>query len=432
MLKYLNKENFKADLARPGFQRYFHNTGWMFFGQFFSLAVAFFIGAYIARYLGPKNFGLMSYVISFVGLFGFLAGGGADNILSRELIKFPEKKDELLSAGLWLKLGGAVLAIIVINIAGFLTSPDYLTRLLIFIFSTTFIGQSLTVISLYFQAQVLSKNNILAQLISTIISSILKLLIIHFKGGIIWLIIIYVFDSLTLGAGLVIIYLRQTNKKINWPFDRSWVKKIFQNSLPLMFTTVAVTIYGRIDQIIVKQMMSDTALGFYAAAAKLSDLWLFIPSIICASLFPAIVKVYGDKTLYEDRLKKLITPLLAIATLISIIIFLSAEYLIYFLFGAGYLPAAAILKIYIWSIIPAFLMVVLNYYLVAENYTYIYLTITIIGAAANIILNILLIPRYGTSGSAVANLISYALVPLSLLLFKKTRQPIMALLNPLN
>jgi len=77
---------FRWILNHDGFKRYFANTGWMFFGRFFMLGISFFVGIYIARYLGPSNYGLVSYVISFVGLFGFLASFGIDTIAGREII----------------------------------------------------------------------------------------------------------------------------------------------------------------------------------------------------------------------------------------------------------------------------------------------------------------------------------------------------------
>jgi len=79
-------------LNHDGFKRYFANTGWMFFGQILSLAFSFFIGAWVARYLGPENYGAFSYAIAFAGIFGFVSSLGVDGILSRDLVAYPEKE----------------------------------------------------------------------------------------------------------------------------------------------------------------------------------------------------------------------------------------------------------------------------------------------------------------------------------------------------
>src|SRR5436190_14620310 len=89
-----------------GFQKYFKNTSWMFLGRIVGLLISFFVTAYVARYLGPANYGMLIYAISFVGLFSFLANLGIDQILYRDLVRFPEKANELLGTTFILKLLG--------------------------------------------------------------------------------------------------------------------------------------------------------------------------------------------------------------------------------------------------------------------------------------------------------------------------------------
>jgi PST family polysaccharide transporter len=86
------------------------------------------------------------------------------------------------------------------------------------------------------------------------------------------------------------------------------------------------------------------------------------------------------------------------------------------------LPTIDILRIYIWSSIPFFLITATTQNLISENYTKIYLIISIIGAASNILMNIILIPHYGASGAAFATIVSYSLILLSMLLFKNIRE----------
>ena len=76
-----------------GFKKYFVNTGWLFFERIIGMAVTFFVGVYVARYLGPANFGLLSYAGSFVGLFMGISALGLNNIVVRELVKNEKKRD---------------------------------------------------------------------------------------------------------------------------------------------------------------------------------------------------------------------------------------------------------------------------------------------------------------------------------------------------
>lgn len=407
----------KEKFFHPGFQRYFQNTGWMFFGQAFNMAVAFFVGAYVARYLGPANFGLMSYAISFASLFGFLAGLGIDNILNRELIKYPENRKDLLGTGFWLKILGAALAVTIIGSVSSLINYHGLTRLLILIYASTFFSQSLVITALYFQAQVLSRKVIRAQLIMTIISTAAKLAVIYLGGGVIWLTAVYILDSLAYGLGLIIIYRKSGNQWFFNSFKLNLAKSILRDSWPLMLTAAAVTIYSKIDQVFIKGMLGDAAVGLYAVPAKLTEIFNFIPAIICASLFPALINAKKDSKNYGLRLKRLVVMIGVISIATAIIASLAARPLIVWLFGPAYIQSITIFRIYIWSIVPSFIMVVANYYLIAENLTRTYLAVTAIGAITNIALNLYLIPRLGMPGGALATLISYSLVMVSLALF---------------
>ena len=110
LIKKITPTKWHWALEHDGYKRYFANMSWMFFGQMFSLLVSFFIGAWVARYLGPENYGVLSYSIAFVGIFGFIASLGVDGILNRDLIETPERRDELLGTAFRLKLIGGTIA----------------------------------------------------------------------------------------------------------------------------------------------------------------------------------------------------------------------------------------------------------------------------------------------------------------------------------
>lgn len=416
-------ERWRWIFEHEGFKRYSANTGWMFFGQFFSLFLSFFIGVWIARYLGPENYGILSYTVAFVGLFGFIATLGVDGILNRELVKYPEKRDELLGTSFVLKIIGGFVAITIISITIFAIESTPLIKSLVLLYSFIFMFQSAGVISIYFQAKVEAKKNVLAQTLATTISSILKVVMILSGLGVIWLIAIYVLDALLIAIFLTISYYRSGQKIKNWKFDISLAKKIISGSWLLMLTAVSGSIYLRIDQIIIKELLDETAVGLYSAGTKLSEVWYFLPTIITASLFPAIINSRKtNKDQYFRRLKKLFSLMTFISISIALVITILAKPIITILFGESYIDSISVLKIYSWSTIAIFLNIALAKYLLAENYLTTIFTMTAVGAILNIILNIILIPTYGINGAAVATLFSYTAMPLSLILYKKIRK----------
>ncbi|MBU1874757.1 polysaccharide biosynthesis C-terminal domain-containing protein, partial [bacterium] len=86
--------------------------------------------------------------------------------------------------------------------------------------------------------------------------------------------------------------------------------------------------------------------------------------------------------------------------------------------------ASLVLTIYIWAGVPVFLGTANSQYLIAENYTRISLVRTISGMVLNIVLNIILIPRMGVIGAAVATVVSYSCATFFIVFIPKTQKQI--------
>lgn len=410
-------------LGHEGFRRYFANTGWMFFGQAFNLLIAFFIGIWIIRYLGPENYGVFSYVLAFTGLFFFIAGLGIDSILNRELVNHPEKRDYLLGTAFRLRLFGGLFALIFAIITIFIVDNSPLIRFLVSIYSFIFIIQSLNIIGTFFNSRVEAKKGVQAQVLAASISAVLKVALIMSGLGVIWLMFIYVLDSVWISIFLFLSYRRNSFKIRSWKFSPVLAKKMLSDSWLLALTSVSVLLYMKIDQVMIKQMMDEIAVGWYAAAVRLFEFSYIVPAMISASLIPAILNAKKtDLNSYRSRLKKMSVFLFFLSIFIALIISIFSGFIVKLLFGSDYLNSIMVLRIGAWSIIGISLSYVVGQYLIAENYIKIYFYITLIGAIINIGLNYLFIPIYGISGAAVVTALSYLVVPLSLVLFRKTRR----------
>lgn len=405
-----------------GFQKYFKNTSWMFAGRIFSLAISFFVGIYIARYLGPMNYGLMNYAISFVGLFGFMASLGIDEIVNREIVKDHDLKDKIIGTAFFIKLFGSFSAIFSIFIISILTANDFFTFILIILFSLHYIPQAFNVIETYFQSQVLSKNVVKAQILSGLISAVLKLLVIFLNKGIFWLLFIYVFEIGLIALFLVIAFLKSGHHFKNWRFDKDIAKSLLSNSWPIILSSLSVGIYMKIDQVMINQLMNNESTGIYAVAVKLSEIFYIIPVIIASSVFPAIVsslQISNEK--FENRIRNLYFLMFWLSTFIAIVISLLSNQIVDILFGEQYQKSAIVLQIYTWTLITVSMGTVLGKYLITKNLTKVLLYTATLGAISNILLNIILIPRIGLTGAALSTIISYLITNISIILFKQSR-----------
>ncbi len=412
----------KEKWAHTGFQKYLRNTGWMFFGRIFTLGISFFIGIYIARYLGPSNYGLLSYVISFVGLFSFLTSFGIDGIVNREIIKDHNKKDDLIGTAFYLKLIGSAIAIFMVFVISLFTTKDIFILGLIWIFSLSFIPQAFNVIETYFQSQVLSKNSVKAQIISLLLASILKIICIVLNKGIFWLTLIYVIEGIIYSFILLVLYKKFGKHIKEWKFQKSIAISLLKDSWPLMLSAVAVGIYMKIDQVMIKNMLGNEQTGIYAVAVKLSEVWYFLPGIICSSLFPALVNsLKTNEEFFNQRIKKLYFLMFWSSFGIALTTTILAYPIIKILFGDQYLGSVIVLKIYVWAGIGVSLGIVVNQYLLANNLTKISFYNTILGAIINVILNLFLIPKLGIIGAATSTFISYTLATFAVLFFKQSK-----------
>lgn len=419
----LSSAYIKEKWAHAGFQRYFQNIGWMFFARLGSMVISFVATAYIARNLGPTNYGELSYAISFVSLFGFLASFGIDQILCRDLIRYPEKRNEYMGSAMGLRLLASGITFVICILSAALWSSDDVSLILIFIVGLTFVFGSFQLISYEFQAEAKLKYPSLFSTIIILILNVLKIVVIFYGQGVIYLAGIVLLEPVLYAAGLLYLRTKEYGTVKNWRFDREIARSIVRDSFPLIFASAFFAIYARIDQVMIKNMMDAESVGLYDAAVRVSELWYFIPHIIIAGLFPTIINAKKtSEELYYKRTKKLFLLILGISVCTALPTVFLSKYLIGIIFGAGFMGAVAVLQIYVWSNIGAALTALTQQLLIAENMTKILSSTAFFGMLANVILNVIFIPKFGITGAACSSLISYVVPFLSLALFKKSRR----------
>ena len=409
--------------AHQGFRRYFFNTSWMFAEQFLRIIAGLFVGIYVARFLGPEEFGIYSYAAAFVALFGAIARLGLDGIVVRDLVNHPEERHVYLGTAFWLKMVGALLTLGLLGIAVQFTSNDATTNLYVFIIASGLVFQSFDVVDFYFQSRVLSKYVSISRLIQLALSSILKLYFIFIQADLFWFVMVSLIDQISLALSLAIAYWRQKIGSFLGRFDLGTAKAMLRNSWPLILSGIAISLYMRIDQIMIKEMLGEKEVGLYSAAVRLSEAWYFVPVIVTTSLFPAILNAKKiSRELYNNRLQRLYSIMMYSAVGVALPVAFMAESIVVTLYGRHYQYAGLVLSIHIWAGIFVALGVVNGSWFLAENLQKLATLNTLIGAAVNVVLNYLLIPIYGIAGVAVATFASYGVAAyLALFLYKKTR-----------
>ncbi len=405
------------------FKKYLSNTGWLMFGKTLSLLVSFVM----ANYLGAKLYGDLNFALALVTITAAVGALGLDTFIIREIINEPDKRDQILGTALWLRLLTNTL-LIPVTVAIYLLDYYFSGQqgnaltLMVILLSLTSVFKSFNVIDAYFQSQVQSKYVVHVQNICLITSAIVKIVIVSLKLPLIFIVMALVFDAMILAVGLVIIYQRKGISILRWTFSKQRAKQLLQKSFPLILSAIMVTVYMKIDLIMLKKVSSE-AVGIYSAAANLSEAWFFIPTAIITSVFPAIINARKtDINRYVKRLGNLYDLLVYISLPVAIFISFFASQIIHLLYKNRFGGAEAILPIHIWSGLFVFLGVASSQYLLAEGYTKISFYRTAAGAVVNILLNLWLIPKYAGVGASIATLIACFVSTFYVLLIPKTRQ----------
>jgi O-antigen/teichoic acid export membrane protein len=432
-MDHLSRKYLRNTWVNMGFQKYFRNTSWMLGARILSMGISFLATTYIARHLGPTNFGQLSYAVSFVGLFGFISSLGIGSILYRDLIRYPERKFTLLGTSFVLNLIAGISTAFLCGLIAIVFSQDDVSKILIFILAGTFIANAFQLPLFDFQARADSKYPSIISIAVTIILNILKLMIIASGKGVIYLAFVLLLESILYASCYIFAYHARTSDRISmWSFDKAYALTLLKDCLPLIMLSAFSMIYSRIDQVFIKHMIDARSVGLYDASVRLSEVWTFIPVILTTSLYPAIVNAKKlSETIYTERLAKLALTFFAMSLVIAVPMSLFAPLIISLLYGPTFMAGVGVLKIYIWSNVGLFLGTLINQYLITENYRVILSLIAFIPMAINVTLNILWIPIYGIEGAAYATLISYSCTPLMLLLFRKTRVKVYELMHAL-
>ncbi len=415
-----------------GFKRFFANTSWMMLERVLRGISVLVVTIYVARYLGPEHFGILNYAISFVGLFAGIGSLGLDNIVIRDLVQDEEYHNMILGTAFILKIIGSIFLFILVLLIITSTSNTFSTKIIVIIIAGGMIFKSLNVIDFYFQASVQARNTAISQFVTVLLSSTFQIALVFLNVQLIWFAIALAIENMIFALLLFVMYFQNDKNIKEWNFRQSIAARLLKDSWPLFFSNLMIMIYMKIDQIMIKEMLNAESLGIYSVAVRLSEAWYIIPMAVTASLFPAVLNARSvSKELYHNRMKNLYSFMFWISLLISIPTILLADDVIRILFGENYILSAGVLKIHIWACIFVFLNVTASKYLLAENLVIITFYQTVAGCVANVFLNILLIPRYGIQGAALATLITHFLIIMVLLHNEKTRIALFLMVNAL-
>jgi O-antigen/teichoic acid export membrane protein len=394
---------------RYNLQKIIGSITWLTGDRILRMGVGLLVGVWVARYLGPEQFGLLSYALAFVSFFNMLATLGFNDIVVRNIVREPSISSRILGTVFRLKLVTGIIAFLLAIGTIFLMRPnDILMHWLVAIIALGMIFQVFDTIDLWFQAIVQAKPVVYARNLAFILISLIKVILILNSAPLIAFAWAGLAEIVIGAAGLVIVYQANGYSLKVWRWDLAKAKSLLSDSWPYIFSGLMIMVYMRIDQIMLGEMVDNTELGIYSVAVRLVEVWYFIPTAIFASVLPSIVeaKVISDELFY-DRLQKLYNLMALLAYMVAIPTTFLAKPIVSILFGEAYAQAGPMLALLIWSILFTNLGMARSTFLTTMNWTKTHLLTVFFGAVINVGLNYFLIPRYGGMGAVIASCVAY-------------------------
>ena len=408
---------------------YFDSIFWLASEKALQITLALFVGAYVARFLGPDQYGLLGYAQGVVSMAAAVTTLGIDNIVVRQLVVEPTKRCEYLSAAALLRLTvGLFFVALAATYCAVSSLPDSSPHLIL-IMTLALPFSAIGVLALDLQAIVALKQAALARASQSVVCSLLRLMSALFRFPLVALAWINALEGPLFGTILVACH-RRVAFPVRFKIPQlSTLAYLSVQGWPLLLSSIAVILYMKMDQIMLKFMCGDLETGIYLAAVRLSELWNFIPLVICSSIFPSILKAReSDSLKYARRMQLLYDGLYYISLALAVFSTLFAAPIVKTLFGSAYLSSIPVLQVHIWSTIAVFLGIASGQWLLAEGLQSISLIGTALGLLVNLMLNLVLIPNYGALGAALATTVSYSVAVFAPLLLTHQTRPAFSML----
>ena len=397
------------------------NAAWIMSEKIMRMIISLLLIPLTARYLGPSNYGLLSYANSFIAFFAAFCNLGINSLLVKELVDYPRKEGEVLGTAIVLRIIASMLsAITIIFLVSVLDRNEPITVLAVALCSVGLLFQACDVFRYWFQRYLKSRYTALATLGAYIATSAYRVFLLIMGRSVIWFALMTVVDHIVMVTLLIFFYCKHGGKKLG--FSWKYGKELLSRSKYFILPGMMVAIYAQTDKLMLKQMLDATQTAFYSAAVSVNGAWCFVLSAIIQSLYPSIMEAHhsGNVELFRKKNRQMYAMVFYCSMVAAVMLSFFAEIVIRILYGDAYMPAATLLRIVCWYTAFSYLGVAREAWVVSENRQKHLIWVYLMAALINVVLNWVLIPRWGANGAAIASVITQLLTGILLPFFMKS------------
>lgn len=399
------------------------NASWLIGGKIAQMALSFFISILTARYLGPGNYGTISYANAYVAFFTSLCTLGINSVIIKDFVEKPEEQGKAIGTALIMRsISSFLSAIMIMCIVNVVDHDEPTVIMVTALCSISLLFQVFDTFNYWFQSRYESKITSIATFIAYAATALYRVVLLVLHKDVEWFAFATSVDYIVLGIFLFFSYKKYNGPKLSFSLEKA--KSLIGRSYHYILSGMMVAIYGQTDKLMLKQMLDASSVGYYSLAATLNLMWVFVLQAIIDSMYPTIMRMHEqDKEEFDKKNRQLYAIVIYVSIVVAICFVVFAPFIIKILYGDAYMPAVETLRIITWYTIFSYLGVARNAWIVCENkqkyLKYMYLSATFI----NIALNYIMIPIWGASGAAFASLTTEVCTSIVLPYFIKDMRP---------
>jgi len=387
------------------------NTFWLTISEVISKGISFFLLIWIAGYFGPNNYGKIAFSLSFVAIFAFFIDFGFTSIAIREISRDKSKSSKYIENILAIELILGLVTFGFIFISTYFLGKGPEVSKLIYLFG---ISTILDCFTLFFQSVFCANEKMEYVAVSRFIQGISLLglivfLIIH-KSSIIVLGYAFIVASIISAVSTLFItrsFFSKFFPKINFDI----CKEIIKEAWPVGLINFAALMFQSFGSVLLGFFRSNREVGLYSAASRITLGTYFLSTILFSAFIPSISRAFKEN---YHTLKNIIEKYALLNFCIGIPIgiggFIIAPQLIRFLYGDQYLGSIIPFQILSLNLIFIFMVAFYGQTLIFFDKQKRFLKSYVVGLIVNIILNILLIPKFGVIGAAITALATQCII----------------------
>ena len=382
------------------------NALWLIGGRVAQMILSLFVGVLSARFLGPSNYGLISYGTALVSFFMSFCTLGLNSIIIKDFFDNPDEQGEAIGSSILMRtLSSFCSCVLIVCVSLLLDYGDWETIIVVALCSVSLLFHVLDTLKFWFQYKYKSNVTAIAIFVAYLLTSIYKIILLILQKSVFWFAFATSVDYIALSVLLVVFYKKHNGPKLSFSWKKG--KSLLSKSYHYILSGMMVAIYGQTDKLMLKQMMDETAVGYYATAVALCSMWTFVLTAIIDAMYPTVIQSFKEgKRIFEKRNRQLYAIVFYVSVFVSIMFTIFGDLAIKILYGDAYLPAAMPLKIVTWYTAFSYFGVARNAWMVCNEKQKYLKYMYVFAAILNVVLNFVLIPLLGPSGAAVASLVT--------------------------